>query len=172
MAGRPTCLCDGQVVDDAASIACFIALPCPGLDGARPWQSVTTTASGRGSRRRNRAADVWRAPLIAADVLVAYQPETDKTAGYSIKDHPYLLNSPTKHAFDQFQCKRALSANQIEFLNMVIDYLTERGVMDPRLLYESPFTDIDAMGVEGVFDSVGVVELIGILDEVRRRAAA
>lgn len=55
---------------------------------------------------------------------------------------------------------------------MVINYLTERGVMDPRLLYESPFTDFDAMGVEGVFDNVGVSELISILEEVRQRAAA
>lgn len=55
---------------------------------------------------------------------------------------------------------------------MVIDYLTERGVMDPRLLYESPFTDFDAMGVEGVFDYAGVVELISILEEVRQHAAA
>lgn len=55
---------------------------------------------------------------------------------------------------------------------MVIDYLTERGVMDPRLLYESPFTDFDVMGIEGVFENADVVELIGILEEVRRRAAA
>jgi type I restriction enzyme R subunit len=55
---------------------------------------------------------------------------------------------------------------------MIIDHLTERGVMDPRLLYESPFTDFDAMGVEGVFDSAGVVEIVGILEDVRKRAAA
>ena len=55
---------------------------------------------------------------------------------------------------------------------MIIDYLTERGVMDPRLLYESPFTDLDAMGVEGVFESADVIELVGILEEVRKRAAA
>lgn len=83
-----------------------------------------------------------------------------------------LDREAAKQAFDQFQCKRTLSANQIEFLNMVIDYLTERGVMDPRLLYESPFTDFDAMGVEGVFDNTGVVELIHVLEEIRRRAAA
>jgi len=32
-------------------------------------------------------------------------------------------------------------ANQIEFVNMVVDHLTEHGVMDKSLLYESPFTD-------------------------------
>ena len=77
-----------------------------------------------------------------------------------------------KHVFDGFQAARTLSANQIEFLNLVIDYLTERGVMEPRLLYESPFTDLDALGVEGVFDGASVIVLIGILDDVQKRAAA
>jgi type I restriction enzyme R subunit len=34
---------------------------------------------------------------------------------------------------------------------MKIEHLTELGVMDPRLLYESPFTDLDPLGVAGVF---------------------
>lgn len=96
----------------------------------------------------------------------------DGGLGIFVRSLVGLDREAAKHAFDQFQCKRKLSANQIEFLNMVIDYLTERGVMDPRLLYESPFTDFDAMGVEGVFDNVGVSELISILEEVRQRAAA
>ncbi|MEQ9564919.1 MAG: type I restriction-modification enzyme R subunit C-terminal domain-containing protein [Pseudomonadales bacterium] len=83
-----------------------------------------------------------------------------------------LDREAAKRAFDDFQVSRTLSADQIEFLNMIIDYLTERGVMDPRLLYESPFTDFDAMGVEGVFDSSDVVALIDILEDVRTRAAA
>ena len=83
-----------------------------------------------------------------------------------------LDREAAKHAFDRFQSLRTLSANQIEFLNMIIDHLTERGVMDPGLLYESPFTDLDAMGVEGVFKSGDVVELVDILQEVRKRAAA
>ncbi len=83
-----------------------------------------------------------------------------------------LDREAAKQAFDGFQAEKTLSASQIEFLNMVIDYLTERGVMDPRLLYERPFTDRNSLGVEGVFGTADVVELVGILEEVRRRAAA
>jgi type I restriction enzyme, R subunit len=54
----------------------------------------------------------------------------------------------------------------------VIDHLTERGVMEPRLLYESPFTDFAPLGVEGVFNGSDVAALIAILDDVNRRAAA
>lgn len=60
----------------------------------------------------------------------------DGGLGIFVRSLVGLDREAAKHAFDQFQCKRKLSANQIEFLNMVIDYLTERGVMDPRLLYE------------------------------------
>jgi hypothetical protein len=37
-------------------------------------------------------------------------------------------------------------------LNVVIDYLTARGVMDPKLPYEAPFADFDSKGVDGVFE--------------------
>jgi type I restriction enzyme, R subunit len=43
--------------------------------------------------------------------------------------------------------------------------------MDPRLLYESPFTDLDPLGVAGIFAEGEVVELIQILRDVQGRAA-
>ena len=50
--------------------------------------------------------------------------------------------------------------NQIEFINLIIDHLTERGVMDASRLYESPFTDINPQGPEGVCTSAEVDGLI------------
>ena len=40
---------------------------------------------------------------------------------------------------------KKLTADPIEFLDLVIDHLTARGMMDPKLLYETPFTDFDTM---------------------------
>jgi type I restriction enzyme R subunit len=77
-----------------------------------------------------------------------------------------------KQAFGQFLSGKAQSANQIEFINLIIDHLTEHGVMDPGLLYESPFTDINPQGPEGVFTSEQVDGLIALLQEIRERAAA
>ena len=67
---------------------------------------------------------------------------------------------------------KSLNADQLEFLGMVIDHLTDRGAMDPGLLYESPYTDFDPMGVAGVFAPADVAQVISILTEVQRRAAA
>jgi type I restriction enzyme R subunit len=55
---------------------------------------------------------------------------------------------------------------------MIIDHLTARGVMDPKLLYEAPFTDFDTKGVEGVFQHPDVLRLVKILREVEPRTAA
>ena len=38
--------------------------------------------------------------------------------------------------------------------------------MDPKLLYESPFTDINPMGVEGVFEPDQTEQVIHVLNDV------
>ena len=85
-----------------------------------------------------------------------------------------LEREAAKQAFAQFIAGRnpPLSVNQLEFVDMIIDHLTERGAMDPRLLYEAPFTDKDPMGISGLFSDRDVGEVVSILDAVRNRAAA
>ena len=83
-----------------------------------------------------------------------------------------LDREAAKRAFSAFFEDRKLSADQFEFLDMVIDHLTERGVMDPKLLYETPFTDFDSKGVDGVFEHADVLRLVGILRDIEPRTAA
>ena len=65
-----------------------------------------------------------------------------------------------------------LGANQIEFVNLIIDHLTEHGVMDASLLYESPFTDITPQGPDCLFPAAQIDQLVSLLGEVRQRAIA
>lgn len=96
----------------------------------------------------------------------------DGGLGLFVRSLVGLERDAAKGAFAQFIAGKTLSANQLEFVNLIIDHLTERGAMDPRLLYESPFTDIDPMGIGGVFSERDVEEVVSILDAVRKRAAA
>lgn len=100
------------------------------------------------------------------------QIRSEAGLGLFIRGLTGLTREAAKEAFAQFINARTLTANQIEFLNMTIDYLTERGTMDPKHFYESPFTDLNDMGIEGIFNQIDVVELMGVLDEVRSRAVA
>jgi type I restriction enzyme R subunit len=76
-----------------------------------------------------------------------------------------------KQAFAGFIGGKVLTADQLEFLDLIIDHLTARGVMDPKLLYESPFTDFDSNGVEGLFSPTDAATLVQTLRDLDANAA-
>jgi type I restriction enzyme R subunit len=77
-----------------------------------------------------------------------------------------------KDALGDYIDGRTLAANQIEFINLVVDHLTEHGVMRPERLYESPFTDLTPRGPDGLFKPRELDRLIQALDAVRATAIA
>jgi type I restriction enzyme R subunit len=60
----------------------------------------------------------------------------------------------------------------MEFVNLIVDYLTEHRVMEPARLYESPLTDKSRHRPEGVFSSAQFDQLVAVLTLIRERAAA
>src|SRR5439155_23222739 len=92
--------------------------------------------------------------------------------GLFVRSMVGLDREAAKRAFDGFLAGKTLTANQIQFINLVIDSLTQTGWMTAAQLYESPFTDFSPRGVEGVFSPDQVVQIVGILDDIRARAAA
>jgi type I restriction enzyme R subunit len=77
-----------------------------------------------------------------------------------------------KEAMATFMAGKTLSANQIEFINLIVDHLTEHGVVEPSRLYESPFTDLTPRRPEGLFSSAQLNELMHTLETVRTTAMA
>lgn len=91
--------------------------------------------------------------------------------GLFIRSLVGLDREAAKQAFCEFLSGVAASANQIEFINLIVEHLTHYGILEPGLLYESPFIDINPQGPEGVFDSEQVDALFSVLGHIRATAA-
>jgi type I restriction enzyme R subunit len=83
-----------------------------------------------------------------------------------------LDRGAAKEALADFLSGKTLSANQIEFVNLIVDHLTQHGIIDAAMLYESPFTDLTPRGPDALFSKAQLDELFGVLDTVRAHAAA
>jgi type I restriction enzyme R subunit len=72
---------------------------------------------------------------------------------------------------DSFIAERQLNGSQLDFINLVIDHLTQCGWMRPEQLYSSPFTDDFSGGPNSVFaEHQAVQALISTLSAVERNA--
>ena len=71
-----------------------------------------------------------------------------------------------QEAFSEFLSSRSLTTSQIRFIEMVIDQLTARGVMEPSALYEAPFSSVHAGGPETLFAGKGNV-IEGIFEKLK-----
>ncbi|MEQ8524013.1 DEAD/DEAH box helicase family protein [Gracilimonas sp.] len=74
--------------------------------------------------------------------------------------------------FDQFLQSNQLSSNQIQFIEQMIEFYTEKGHLDVANLYEPPFDFIDEDGLDGVFDNNAkvidlLVEKVRSLNEIK-----
>ena len=74
-----------------------------------------------------------------------------------------LDRNAAKAAFAKYLEGGNFSANQIRFVENIIDYLTQNGVMNPGLLYESPFTDHHSSGLDGVFNNDKADEIVALV---------
>ncbi len=77
-----------------------------------------------------------------------------------------------KQALASFTEGKTLTANQLEFVNLIVEHLTEHGVVEAARLYESPFTDLAPHGPDDLFASSELDELMRVLNAVRAAAIA
>jgi type I restriction enzyme R subunit len=131
--------------------------------------------------RRNRpitSDDIAELQRILVDAGVGTAKDVDRaqaeagSLGLFVRGLGGIDQAAAKEAFGEFLDKTRFNANQIEFVNLVIDHLTENGTIEPRRFYESPFTDVNPQGPDALFESSDVDRLLEVAAEVRRRAEA
>ncbi|MGI8670689.1 MAG: DEAD/DEAH box helicase family protein [Aridibacter sp.] len=95
-----------------------------------------------------------------------------KSLGLFIRSLVGLDQAEAKRAFNDFLNGQKYNSNQIEFVNMIIDYLTKNGVMKAENLYEAPYTTHSSSGLSGVFPNEDAKQIVGIINEINQNAAA
>lgn len=58
----------------------------------------------------------------------------------------------------------------MKFIQNIISFLTRNGTIDPAMLFESPFTDINDQGLLGVFDDGASHRIVSIVETIKRNA--
>jgi type I restriction enzyme R subunit len=98
--------------------------------------------------------------------------ETSQGFGRFVRSIVGLDRAAVSEAFSEFLAAGAATAAQIEFINMVVEHLTDQGVMDPALLYETPFTYVAPTGPEKLFDEEKVARLVTKIRAINDSAVA
>lgn len=64
-------------------------------------------------------------------------------------------------AFDNFTSKHSyLTSRQLQFMNLLRNFIIEKGELQKRDLIESPFTLILPQGIRGVFSPAEIEEIL------------
>jgi type I restriction enzyme R subunit len=127
-------------------------------------------------------------PLTASDLaelerLLAGSGELDEAAlrrsveqarglGAFIRSLVGLDREAAKAAMSGFLSDTTFNADQIEFVNLIVEHLTHDGAMGMDALYEPPFTGLAPTGPDYVFPAERMRDLEIVLDDIRARALA
>lgn len=120
----------------------------------------------------NRAAVIQWLELGATQELIDEAGEKSHGIGIVIRSLVGLDREAAAAEFSQFIQGTTATPHQIEFIDLIVQELTQNGVMEAARLFESPFTDVNAQGPLGVFPAAIVSEIVQVLAEIRERAAA
>jgi type I restriction enzyme R subunit len=102
---------------------------------------------------------------------LAHAAEQAQGLGLFIRALVGLDRDAATDALSAFIAGRTLTANQLDFVTLIITYLTEHGVMEIGRLYEAPFTDHAPAGPESLFSGADIDALLAALSEVRASAS-
>jgi len=85
--------------------------------------------------------------ILGIELLESFDVQVNKEVHQFIQTHNYL------------------TTQQIEFLNLLKDYIIERGMIEKRNLIEAPFTVIHPIGIRGLFTPNEIKEILTITEK-------
>jgi type I restriction enzyme, R subunit len=90
--------------------------------------------------------------------------------GLFIRSLVGLDRAAAKEAFGDYLDGERFTAEQIRIIDMIIDELTSNGVVEPRRLYESPYTDYAPTGIDLAFPREHMDAIVDTLQRIKGTA--
>lgn len=101
---------------------------------------------------------------------IAWASEQRGGLGIFVRSLVGLDRSAAVAAFESYLDGTRFSADQIRFVNLIVDEVTRNGVMEPSRLFESPYTDHAPTGPDYVFPDADVEVLVDTLRHITQTA--
>ena len=137
-----------------------------GLGAVDQWNEEAIMS--RAKKWSEAAVVVWGSPCLAEDVLNAYRFQKKSAAGYSIEDHPHLLNGVGHDLFEALRKEvRALDpVVSEEFLKYYVAFKAETNFVDvvpqaKRLLLSLNMRFVDIVDPRGLCRDVSALNRWG-----------
>jgi type I restriction enzyme R subunit len=89
----------------------------------------------------------------------------DQPFGKFIRSIVGLDANAAKLAFGEILSGQTLNSQQIRFMDTIINFLTVKGLIEPSMLFESPFSDINTIGVFDDAISRKIISLIASIND-------
>ncbi|RKT90047.1 type I restriction enzyme, R subunit [Saccharopolyspora antimicrobica] len=130
--------------------------------------------------RRNRqitTADLDALQKVFVDNGLATSADLDVVherggLGIFLRSMTGLEREAAVRAFDRFQQGKTFTANQLHFLQVVIDHVCRNGIVEVEALYESPFTSWAPSGPEDLFTDAEVDDIVSVIRSLKETAIA
>ncbi|MFK4851202.1 DEAD/DEAH box helicase family protein [Microbacterium sp. ZW T6_19] len=107
---------------------------------------------------------------LANSIEIDYATGQTGGLGLFVRSLVGLDRSAVEEAFAAYLNRERFTVNQIRFVDMVVNELTETGVMEPDRLFQAPYTDQAPTGPTEVFTPEDSRAIVSILRGVRATA--
>lgn len=101
---------------------------------------------------------------------LAWASEQNGGLGIFVRGLVGLDRAAAMEAFERYLDGTKFSVDQVRFANLIVDELTKNGVMEPKRLFESPYTDYAPTGPDFIFPDADVDAIVETLNSIKRTA--
>ncbi|QSR26867.1 restriction endonuclease subunit R [Nocardioides aromaticivorans] len=103
-------------------------------------------------------------------VDLVWASEQNGGLGIFVRGLVGLDHAAAMEAFAHYLDGTVFSVEQVRFVNLIVDELTKTGVMEPKRLFESPYTDHAPTGPDYFFPDADVDVIVETLNGIKRTA--